>query len=124
MNWNWNEFSLEQQGTMTDRWMTLLPDASEVGVSAFVNGLFEIEYPWNETDPLMQAVFERIVSLFGHRHTNPTSGRQVANIIYYLGQSGMIWEEIPKDVQDSLLHGIYRCYRSFIQQEIFNIING
>jgi hypothetical protein len=124
MNWKWEEFSLDTQKTMMERCIVTLRDGNEVVLSALLNGFKTIDYRWTDSDSVKQAVFAGIVKNFGHGNTNTASGRELANIIYFLGKSEIQWENIRKDVRDSLFRGISHCYRSFNEQEISNIIHG
>jgi hypothetical protein len=124
MNWKWKEFSLDVQRTMMKRCIVTLRDGDEVQLSALLNGFKTIDYPWTDSDSVKQAIFAGIVKTFGHGNINTASGRELANIIYNLGKSGIQWENIRKDVQGSLFRGISHCYRSFTEQHISNTIYG
>jgi hypothetical protein len=124
MHWKWNELSLDTQKIMMERSIASLQEDTVVGLSSFLNGFQEMEYRWTESDSVKQAIFAGIVNHFGHNNIKAVTGRDVANIIYYLGQSGIQWKDIRKDVQDSLFRGISHCYRSFTDQGISNTFHG
>jgi hypothetical protein len=125
MNWKYNELSLDTQKIMAERFIVFLQEGDAVGLSSLLNGFQEMEYHWTENDLVKEAIFAGIVNHFGNGNTNTTAaGRELANIIFYLGQSDLQWKDIRTDVQDSLFRGISQCSRSFSAQGISNIIHG
>jgi ADP-dependent phosphofructokinase/glucokinase len=124
MNWKWKEFSSNDQRIIMERTVVALQQRDVVRFSAVLKGFQEIEYSFTENHSVKQAIFAGIVKHFGSNSTNPLSGRELANVICYLGQSRIAWEDIRKDVQDSLFRGISHCSQSFNGQDICNIFHG
>jgi hypothetical protein len=120
MNWKWSEFSIDMQRAIVERSTAFLQEGTVVGLSSLLNGFQEMGYRWTENDTVKEAIFAGI----GSGNPKTAAGRDVANIIYYLGQSKIQWKDIRKDVQDSLFRGISHCYLSFNEQHISNIIHG
>jgi hypothetical protein len=124
MNWKWSEFSIDMQRAIVERSTAFLQEGTVVGLSSLLNGFQEMGYRWTENDTVKEAIFAGIVNHFGSGNPKTAAGRDVANIIYYLGQSKIQRKDIRKDVQDSLFRGISHCYLSFNEQHISNIIHG
>jgi hypothetical protein len=124
MGWKWEELSVDAQRIMTERFIGIFQDGSVVDLSGLLNGFHQIEYNWKETDLVKQAIFAGIVKHFRSSSSNLIWEIQLANIIFYLGKSGIQWKDIRKDVRDSLFRGIFHCYRSFTEREISNTIYG
>jgi hypothetical protein len=124
MNWKWVKFSPDSQRIMMERSILTLQEENAVGLSSLLKGFHQIEYNWTETDSMKEAVFAAIVKHFGSDKFDPQSGREFANIVYYLGQSGIQWKDLSKDVQDSLFDGISHYYKSFDEYGISNVIHG
>jgi hypothetical protein len=124
MNWKWEEFSVDTQKAMLKRCIVFLQEGTVVGLSSLLNSFQVMGYRWKENGSVRQAIFTGIVRNFGHGNASVSSGRELANIIYYLGQSEIEWKDIPMDVQNSFFSGISHCYLSFNDQEISNTVHG
>jgi hypothetical protein len=124
MNWKWGDLSTDAQKTMMGKCTVFLREGNGFDLSALLNAFQVMEYRWKENESMRESIFTGIVKNFGHGNTNMLSGRDVANVIYYLGQSEIEWKDLPKDVQNRLFSGISRCYSSFNGQDISNTIHG
>jgi hypothetical protein len=124
MKWKWEDFSFNEHKTLMGKCTVLLREGTVFDLSSLLNGFQLMECRWNEDESMKQAIFAGIVKHFGHGNTNMLSGRDVANIIYYLGQSEIVREDLPNDLQNSLFSGISQCHSSFNEQEISNTIHG
>jgi hypothetical protein len=124
MKWKWGDLSTDAQKTMMGKCTVFLREGNGFDLSALLNAFQVMGYRWKENESVKQAIFAGIVKNFGHRTVNVSSERELANIIYYLGQSKIEWKDLPKDVQNSLFSGISHCYKSFSEQEISNTIHG
>jgi hypothetical protein len=109
---------------MLERCIVSLKHEEQVGLSSLLNGLQVMKYRWKGNGLVMQAVSAGIVRNFGHGNASVSAGRELANIIYYLGQSEIEWDDIPKQAQNSLFNGISHCYLAFNEQDISNTIHG
>jgi hypothetical protein len=126
MNWKWVKFSPDAQRIMMERSILTLQAEDAVGLSSLLKAFHQMEFNWTETESVKEAVFAATVKHFGKNKatTNPQSGREIANVIYSLGKSGIQWEDLSKDVQDCLFHGISEYHGSFNEQGISNVIHG
>jgi hypothetical protein len=124
MNWKWEEFSVDTQKAMLERCIVSFQEGTVVGLSSLLNSFQVMGYRWKENGSVRQVIFAGIISHFGNGKANASSGRRIANIIYYLGQSKIEWDDIPTDVQNSFFNGISHCHISFNEQHISNTIHG
>jgi hypothetical protein len=124
MKWKWEEFSIDARNALLGGFIVSLQDVSGVGLSSLLNSFRVMEYRWKENESVKEAIFAGIVKNFGHRNINVSSGRELASVIYYLGQSKMEWKDLPKEVQESFFNGISHCCSSFNEQGVSNVIHG
>jgi hypothetical protein len=124
MKWKWAEFSVEEKKIMIERFAVFFREGTTLDLSSLLNAFHVVEYHWKEDDPVKLAIFTGIVRNLGQVKHRAISGKGVANLIFYLGKSAIPWKNIRKDVQDNLLNGISRCYKSLSEQETRNIFQG
>jgi hypothetical protein len=124
MKWKWEEFSIGTQKMLMEKCIVFLQEGNTFDLSSLLNAFQEMKYRWKENESVKQAILAGIVKNFGHGTASVSSGRGIANIIYYFGQSGIEWKDIPKQAQNSLFNGISHCYLAFNEQEIRNTIHG
>ena len=120
---NWNDLPAETQSSIEETLLYRIKDLTRIGLSTFLVGSVEIDYKWFNIIPIRRQI-QKIIELFAKRQINDGTGRELANIIYSFGKTGLLKNEIPIDVIKVLLNGMVLCKLSINGQNISNIIYG
>jgi hypothetical protein len=124
MGWKWEELPFETQEAMMERFILSLRKEDIIGLSSVLTGFDAMDFRWTENEAVKQAVFSGILKNIGHNREVSRYGSGVANVIFYLGKSGIAWTDILNNVQDSLFSGVSQCHTSFSGKAISTIIYG
>jgi hypothetical protein len=122
MGWKWSEFSSSDQQKMEEEISKDMTDCNIdlVAISAYLNCFLTLDYPLR----LKQLMKDSLFIGLPKRKIDHRDSRQVANIIYSLGKLGIVWKELPREVQGFVYHGIELCCSFFDSQGISNLILG
>jgi hypothetical protein len=120
MNWKWKDFSFSDRLTMEKEIMTDLLEGDLVNISSNLNAFLELNYPLDEKPTMKQTIFKGLFKRSIPRENN----RELANILYTLGELGLKWIELPEAVTSGFYSGIEVCSSDFIPQQIANLIYG
>jgi hypothetical protein len=99
----------------------------EVNLSCFMKGSVGMGYEWNKRRGVKEMIFNRIEDLSGGKNKLPKSPaipRLLASCVYNMGELGMKWEDISKQLGDGIFSGIEACSYSFNSQQISNLVYG
>jgi hypothetical protein len=108
MNWRWEEnLSLFYQVTIEKRIPVDLKLAELARISAILDGLFQLKYPFKKRGEMKQIFFNEIVK---RTVFVPEKDQQaLINIIVLFGEFELVWNQLPRDIQDWIRTGIDRC---------------
>jgi hypothetical protein len=95
-----------------------------------LNGLVRMKYEWKNDGKMEKAIYEVIANYHPTKKRDKKyGGRQLANIVYYLGKLSKEREEsdktvLEKEVLDSIWNGIEKCVNLLNSQEVSKLIYG
>jgi hypothetical protein len=108
MNWRWEEnLSHFDQVTIEKMIPSDLKLAELARISSILDALFQLRYPLKKREEMKQIFFKEIVK---RQIFAPEKGQQpLINIIVLFGELGLVWEQLPREVQEWFWAGIDRC---------------
>jgi hypothetical protein len=119
------------QGKLSNRAVAVLPRCNSVSLSSILNGLVGMKYEWKNDGKMEKSICEGIITNYHptKKRYDTYGGRELANIVYYLGKLSKEREEsdkivLEKDVSDSIWNGIEQCLHNANPQEVSNLIYG
>jgi hypothetical protein len=83
-----------------------------VSLTYLLRGSIFMKYQWHEKDEIREAILQSISRTF-RRGKEEWSDNHFATCIFELGKSGMKWNEVPTDVQETIFKGIGEPTNSF-----------
>jgi hypothetical protein len=120
MNWKWEDFSSFDRLKMEKEISADLVEGDLVNISSNLNAFLELNYPLNEKPKMKQQLYKGLSKRSIPRENN----RELANILYTLGELGINWTELPEVVTNHFYSGIEACVSDFIPQQIATLIYG
>jgi hypothetical protein len=123
MELQWKEMSMEIQERLEQSLLKNIKRMNEEGLSCFMKGGVGMGYEWNKRKRMKEMIFQRFGELYGGVGET-VSGREIVNIIFSWGETGILWEELSQNTQNSCFNGIDQCASFFNSQAISNIILG
>jgi hypothetical protein len=122
MNWRWQEnLSLFDQVTIEKSIPDDLQLAELARISAILEGLSQLRYPLQKRREIQQVFFNEIVK---RKVFVPEKDQQaLINFIVLFGEFGLVWNQLPREMQDWIWTGIDRC-SSLLSHDIVRMTAG
>jgi hypothetical protein len=83
-----------------------------VSLAYLLRGTVFMKYEWNEKEEIRKAILQSFSRTF-RTGKEEWSGNHFATCVFNLGNSGMKWNELPRDVQETIYKGIGEPTNSF-----------
>ncbi len=123
------EMRVNYRSLPKDLWSIMMNDVRKkmqskikpVSLSSLCKGWKSMGYKCKDMDEeLKEAVLRAVVDLC----RDERNGREIANVILYLGDMEADWEEDMKEKQKDILEGIAKASKGFKAQELSNALLG
>jgi hypothetical protein len=121
IGWKWEDFAPSDQQKMEVEIHKDLITEDLISISSYLNSLLALDYPLCNHQRMKDALFTGLSRV---KVDYTENSRQVANIIYSLGELKIDWPGLPQEVQEWFCDGIKWCSSSFSEQDLSNIIYG
>ena len=131
MGCKWEDVDVDARRLLVSQVKAMLGSGTltDIGISAFATGSANMGYRWQEDDEVRSLFYDRLWAMLESRDGSESriNNREIANIIYGMGEVGVDWQSIPVRLRRGLLSRAGKCSASrdgFFCQQVANVLTG
>ena len=131
MGCKWDDVDVDARRALVSQVNAMLGSGTltDIGISGFATGSGKMGYRWHEDEEVRSLFYDRLWSMLERVNGSDLviDNRELANIIYGMGEVGVDWQRVPERVRGGLLRRAGKCSASrddFFCQQVTNILTG
>jgi hypothetical protein len=121
MELKWDDLPAKTQQCLEKSLLFSIAKMNHFELNSFLTGADDLVYDWTQSAPLRKLFFQRFTEIFSTPIKE--SERQFQTIFDHIAKRKFRWEELPFEMQESILHGIEYYSSSADSQWVSSIID-
>jgi hypothetical protein len=125
MGLNWKDIPAEVKGMIESALVRHAGEFNRIEVGGLLKAFMLLDYHWCDDEEIRKTFFSSFCVIFRKEGGNSTDMvRTLSDCVYYFGKTGIQWNELPSEVEKTLLGALLRYSKLFNAYQLNRVLEG